>query len=88
MGLLGENLLFAQSTNLKFCTWHPPVSREVKTVWTPMLEEMKKKSGGKLAYTMYAGAALGKGPDHFDIVAKGFPTWDILPPPGPRAASR
>src|SRR5512135_167763 len=72
MGLMGEDLLFAQSTNIKFSTWHPPVSREVKTVWTPMLEEMKKKSDGKLAYTMYAGAALGKGPDHFDIVAKGL----------------
>jgi TRAP-type transport system periplasmic protein len=72
MGLMGENLLFGQNVNLKFSTWHPPVSREVKTVWTPMLEEMKKKSGGKMNYTMYAGAALGKGPDHFDIVAKGL----------------
>lgn len=72
MGVAGEDLLFAQSTNLKFSTWHPPVSREVKTVWTPMMEEVKKKSGGKMAYTMYAGAALGKGPDHFDIVAKGL----------------
>jgi TRAP-type C4-dicarboxylate transport system substrate-binding protein len=72
MGLAGEDLLLAQSTNVKFSTWHPPVSREVKTVWTPMLEEVKKKSGGKMAYTMYSGAALGKGPDHFDIVAKGL----------------
>ncbi len=72
MGLAGEDLLFAQSTNIKFSTWHPPVSREVKTVWTPMLEEVKKKSGGQIAYTMYAGAALGKGPEHFDIVAKGL----------------
>jgi len=72
MGLEGEDLLFAQSTNLKFSTWHPPVSREVKTVWTPMLEEVKKRSGGQMGYTMYAGAALGKGPEHFDIVAKGL----------------
>ena len=72
MGLGRDDLLFAQSTNIKFSTWHPPVSREVKTVWTPMMEEVKKKSGGKMAYTMYAGAALGKGPDHFDIVAKGL----------------
>ena len=37
-----------------------------------MLEEMKKASGGSLDYTMYAGGALGKGPEHFDIVAKGL----------------
>jgi TRAP-type C4-dicarboxylate transport system substrate-binding protein len=72
MGLIDHNLLLAQSANLKFSTWHPPVSREVKTVWTPMMEELKKRSGGKMNYTMYAGAALGKGPEHFDIVAKGL----------------
>lgn len=71
MGLMGSDA-FAQSTNLKFSTWHPPVSREVRTVWTPMMDMMKKKSGGKMNYTMYAGAALGKGPEHFDIVAKGL----------------
>lgn len=65
-------LAYGQATNLRFSTWHPPMSREVKTVWEPMLEEMKKKSGGKVGYTMYAGAALGKGPEHFDIVAKGL----------------
>ncbi len=72
LGILDSNLLLAQSSTIKFSTWHPPVSREVKTVWTPMMEELKKKSGGKLGYTMYAGAALGKGPEHFDIVAKGL----------------
>ena len=72
MGLFDHNLLLAQNTNIKFSTWHPPVSREVRTVWTPMLEDVKKKSGGKIGYTMYAGAALGKGPEHFDIVAKGL----------------
>jgi TRAP-type C4-dicarboxylate transport system substrate-binding protein len=72
MGLFDRNLLHAQATNIKFSTWHPPMGKEVKTVWTPMLEDLKKKSGGKMAYTMYAGAALGKGPEHFDIVAKGL----------------
>lgn len=72
MGMFDPDMLLAQNTNIKFSTWHPPVSREVKTVWVPMLEEVKKRSGGKLPYTMYAGAALGKGPDHFDIVAKGL----------------
>jgi TRAP-type C4-dicarboxylate transport system substrate-binding protein len=63
----------AQSTmHIKFSTWHPPASREVKTVWIPMLEELKKRSGGRITYTMYAGGALGKGPAHFDIVKKGL----------------
>jgi TRAP-type C4-dicarboxylate transport system substrate-binding protein len=58
--------------HIKFSTWHPPMSREVKTVWIPMLEELKKRSSGRITYTMYAGAALGKGPEHYDIVAKGL----------------
>jgi TRAP-type C4-dicarboxylate transport system substrate-binding protein len=62
----------AAATKLKFSTWHPPVGREVKTVWTPMLDEMKRRSVGSLDYLMFAGAALGKGPEHFDIVAKGL----------------
>jgi len=58
--------------HIKFSTWHPPMSREVTTVWIPMLEELKKRSGGRITYTMYAGGALGKGPEHYDIVAKGL----------------
>jgi TRAP-type C4-dicarboxylate transport system substrate-binding protein len=58
--------------HIKFSTWHPPVAREVKTVWTPMLEELKKRSNGRITYTLYAGGALGKGPEHYDIVAKGL----------------
>ena len=58
--------------NIRFSTWHPPVGREVKTVWIPMLEELKKRSNGRITYTLYAGAALGSGPEHYDIVAKGL----------------
>lgn len=65
-------LSFGQTTNIRFSTWHPPMSREVKTVWEPMLEQIKKRSSGKISYTMYAGSALGKGPEHYDIVAKGL----------------
>ncbi len=59
-------------TNLRFSTWHVPVGYEVKTVWIPMLEELKKRSKDRLGYTMFAGGALGKGPEHYDIVAKGL----------------
>jgi TRAP-type C4-dicarboxylate transport system substrate-binding protein len=78
--ILAAGLLFVtnngavaqQTMHIKFSTWHPPVSREVKTVFIPMLEELKKRSGGRITYTMYAGGALGKGPEHYDIVAKGL----------------
>jgi len=71
-GLGHYHLAHGQATNLRFSTWHVPVGFEVKTVWEPMLEELKKKSKGRITSTMYAGAALGKGPEHFDIVAKGL----------------
>jgi TRAP-type C4-dicarboxylate transport system substrate-binding protein len=60
------------TTHIKFSTWHPPASREVKTVWEPMLEELKKRSNGRITYTLYAGGALGKGPEHYDIVKNGL----------------
>jgi TRAP-type C4-dicarboxylate transport system substrate-binding protein len=71
--LPASTLAQSKSTmNIRFSTWHPPVSREVKTVWIPMLEELKKRSNGRITYTLYAGAALGSGPEHYDIVAKGL----------------
>jgi len=75
MLLLGSVPALAQGAStlhIKFSTWHPPASREVTTVWTPMLEELKKRSNGRITYTLYAGAALGKGPEHYDIVKKGL----------------
>lgn len=65
-------LAFSQTAHIRFSTWHPPLSREVKTVWEPMLKEIKNKSRGQISYTIYAGGALGKGPEHFDLVAKGL----------------
>lgn len=58
--------------NIRFSTWHSPVDRNVTTVWIPMLEELKKRSNGRITYTLYPGAALGSGPEHYDIVAKGL----------------
>jgi TRAP-type C4-dicarboxylate transport system substrate-binding protein len=65
-------MAYGQTTNLRFSTWHVPVGYEVKTVWVPMLDELKKKSKDRITYNMFAGGALGKGPEHFDIVAKGL----------------
>ena len=71
-GLGIYEVAYGQATNVRFSTWHVPVSREVKTVWEPMLEELKKKSGGKITSALYAGGALGKAPEHYDIVSKGL----------------
>ena len=69
---LPVNAMAESKMHIKFSTWHSPAGREVTTVWTPMLEELKAKSNGRITYTMYAGSALGKGPEHYDIAAKGL----------------
>lgn len=68
----GRGLAEESKVHLKFSTWHPPASREVQTVWKPMLEELKKRSNGRITYTLFAGGALGSGPEHFDIVKNGL----------------
>ena len=70
-GLCPHHLAHAQS-RIRFSTWHVPVGYEVKTVWQPMLEELKKRTVGKITSAMFAGGALGKGPEHYDIVSKGL----------------
>lgn len=69
---MGTSQAADSTMNIKFSTWHPPASREVKTVWMPMLEELKKRSNGRITYTLFAGGALGSGPEHFDIVKNGL----------------
>ncbi len=85
-----------ETINIRFSTWHPPAGADVQKLWIPMLEEMKKRSNGRITYTMYAGGALGKGPAHYDIVKTGlsdmgyatlswtpgrFPLTDVLSSP-------
>ena len=86
----GENI------NIRFSTWHVPAGADVQKLWIPMLEEMKKRSNGRITYNMYAGGALGKGAEHYDIVKTGltdmgyatlswtpgrFPLTDVLSSP-------
>jgi TRAP-type C4-dicarboxylate transport system substrate-binding protein len=71
-GLGSYQMAFGQTKNIRFSTWHVPVGYEVKTVWIPMLEELKKRSKDQINYMIFAGSALGKGPEHFDIVSKGL----------------
>jgi TRAP-type C4-dicarboxylate transport system substrate-binding protein len=78
IGLFNGKLLYAQSTHIKFSTWHPPAGKEVKTVWIPMLEELKEKSGGQDNISRYAGAALGKGQITSTSLQRLYLIWDIL----------
>lgn len=71
-GLGSYQMAYGQSSQLRFSTWHVPLSREVKTVWEPMLNEVKRRSRGNISYTMYPGGALGKAQEHYDIVANGL----------------
>jgi TRAP-type C4-dicarboxylate transport system substrate-binding protein len=95
--MIGEGALAAdKNVHIRFSTWHVPAGADVRNLWIPMLEEMKQRSGGRITYTMYAGGALGKGPDHYDIVRTGlsdmgyatltwtpgrFPLTDVLSAP-------
>ncbi len=97
VGLFTIQPVSAKDTyNIRFSTWHVPAGADVQKLWIPMLEEMKKRSDGRLTYTMYAGGALGSGPDHYDIVKTGlsdmgyatlswtpgrFPLTDVLSSP-------
>jgi TRAP-type C4-dicarboxylate transport system substrate-binding protein len=60
-----------ESVKINFSTWHPHESMEVQTVWIPMLDVLKEKSGERLTYALFDGEALGSGPEHYDIVADG-----------------
>jgi TRAP-type C4-dicarboxylate transport system substrate-binding protein len=71
-GLGGGRSAQAAAQRLRFSTWHPPLSRETRTVWVPMLDELQRRSRGRIDTALYAGAALGKAPEHFDIVANGL----------------
>ncbi len=61
-----------ETIEIKFSTWHVPASAECATVWDLMLEELEKRSNGRIITTTYYGGALGAGPDHYDIVADGL----------------
>ena len=60
-----------ETLHINFSTWHPPESIEVETVWKPMLQALAERSGGRISYSLFAGATLGSGPEHYDLVASG-----------------
>ncbi len=72
IGVLSPRSEAAAAEKIRFSTWHPPLSRETTTVWTPMLEQIRRQSGGTLDYQLFAGGALGKAPAHYDIVKNGL----------------
>lgn len=93
---VSDALAAEAKVHIRFSTWHPPAGADVQKLWTPMLEKMKKRSSGRITYSMFPGGALGKGPEHYDIVRTGlsdmgyatltwtpgrFPLTDVLSSP-------
>ncbi|KJS29526.1 MAG: ABC transporter substrate-binding protein [Desulfatitalea sp. BRH_c12] len=96
LGFASEASAAENKMHIRFSTWHVPNGADVQNLWTPMLEEMKTRSNGRITYSMFAGGALGTGPDHYDIVKNGlsdmgyatlswtpgrFPLTDVLSSP-------
>lgn len=73
-GAAGSFAAFAQTEriHIRFSTWHVAAGADVQKLWIPMLEEMKQRSEGRITWSMFAGGALGRGPEHFDIVRTGL----------------
>ncbi|MFC2170094.1 TRAP transporter substrate-binding protein, partial [Acidobacteriota bacterium] len=72
IGLNHFKVPYGSNVDIRFSTWHPPMSKEVQTVWIPMLKELKNKSKKLIDYRLFSGGALGKGPEHYDIVKNGL----------------
>jgi len=72
MGACAPSTPSGETVEINFSTWHPPASQECVAVWDPMLEELVKRSDGRITYTTYYGGALGAGPEHYDIVEDGL----------------
>jgi TRAP-type C4-dicarboxylate transport system substrate-binding protein len=68
----GEPAAEQEVFSIKFSTWHPPAGEECQHAWTPMLDELEKRSNGRITYTPYYGAALGAGAEHYDIILDGL----------------
>ena len=82
-GLSKPQVAYGQTTNLRFSTWHVPVGYEVKTVWEPMLEELKKKSQGKNhIHHVCRKCSWEKDRNILTLWQKVFRIWATSPPPG------
>jgi len=57
--------------NLRVASTWPPGSILVEQAWKPPLEEIKKKSNGRITYTMFPGSILGKPNEQYDMVRIG-----------------
>jgi len=71
VGTASDHPSSGDTMKINFSTWHPHESMEVQTVWIPMLDALKERSGGRIACALFDGEALGSGPEHYEIVADG-----------------
>jgi len=60
-----------KAMNLRVASTWPPGSLLVEKAWKPPLEAIKEKSKGRITYTMFPGATLGKPNEQYDMVRSG-----------------
>ena len=71
----------AQDTiNLRFSSFVPPMHFMNKSVIEPWIQMIDERTQGKLKIKLYAGGALGKPQDQYDMAVRGVAdiTWGIL----------
>lgn len=65
-------VIIKETMHIRFAAMYPPLGLDATTVYTPMLDELVKRSDGRITYTTYYGSALCAGPDHYDAIANGI----------------
>jgi TRAP-type C4-dicarboxylate transport system substrate-binding protein len=56
---------------LNYAIWVPPVHVYTKQVAEPWAAEVAKQTNGRVKINIFAGSALGKAPDHYDLAVRG-----------------
>jgi TRAP-type C4-dicarboxylate transport system substrate-binding protein len=77
--LVAEGDAAAQEIKLKFSHFLPPTHNHHVNVIVPWVEEVKKRTGGKVEITVFPGASLCKPPQQYDCVKSGIAdiSWGV-----------
>lgn len=60
-----------ETYELRFSSGYPPVPYHSAVTWQEFMDQVTKRSGGRVTWDTYWGGALASVPEHFDLVAKG-----------------
>lgn len=61
----------AKTINLTFAIWVPPQHSYTKKVAEPWAAQVEKVTNGRVKIHIFAGSALGKPQDHYDLAVRG-----------------